>query len=343
MNQSRGGGFVAILLAFAAFVVALLTWIAPFDPIGPSPLSPNKSEPGFIVTPIPSEDTPTTNSIAVVDWSAYGTANPSQAGDIRTIWRGGVLVEQVFVQAGSFRMGSEDGNGDEQPIHEVTLDAFWIDRTEVTNKQFAAFVADTGYETSADHLHAGVTWQHPRGPLSDLNGLDNHPVVNISWVDALAFATWASGRLPTEAEWEYAARGPQSLVYPWGNVLDSRRLNFCDVNCQFDWADKSVDDGYELTAPVATYPEGDNWIGAVDMAGNVWEWVNDWYESDYYERSSNANPPGPRSGDTKVLRGGSWLNGGRDNRSAFRLNFYAAYWSPYIGFRVVEPLSDPGS
>lgn len=240
-------------------------------------------------------------------------------------------------------MGSEDGNSYEQPIHEVTLDAFWMDRTEVTNRQFAAFVAETGYKTRADDLHAGDTWQHPRGPLSDIHGLDNHPVVNISWGDSLAFATWASGRLPTEAEWEYAARGPQSLTYPWGNVFEGRWLNFCDVNCRFDWADKSVDDGYELTAPVATYPEGDTWIGAVDMAGNVWEWVNDWYEGDYYERSPNANPPGPRTGDAKVLRGGSWLNGGWDSRSAFRLNFYAAYWASNIGFRVVEPVSNPDS
>ena len=231
-------------------------------------------------------------------------------------------MTMVFVPSGTFLMGSDpdddpDAQNDEQPQHQVTLGAFWLDQTEVTNEQFGQFVtASPGYETTAEsegtgYIYmdggaeetAGVDWQHPSGPDSDLSGLNSHPVVLVSWEDADAYCEWAGGSLPTEAQWEYAARGKDSRLYPWGNEFDGTQLNFCDTNCEFSLKDASVDDGYEQTAPVGNY-SGDSWVGAQDMAGNVWEWVADWYGS--YSGASQNNPTGPADGTFKVLRGGAW-------------------------------------
>lgn len=170
-----------------------------------------------------------------------------------------------------------------------------------------AWIAPFRLITNNDWLYTDrADWRHPQGPSSSLTGLSQHPVVLVSWDDATAFCEWAGGRLPTEAEWEYAARGPQNRVYPWGDSFDGRRLNYCDKNCPFDWADQAVDDGYEFTAPSGSYPNGASWVGALDMAGNVWEWVNDWYGS--YGLSLQTNPTGPASDEYRVLRGGAWSN-----------------------------------
>jgi formylglycine-generating enzyme required for sulfatase activity len=271
----------------------------------------------------------------------------TQAGDIRTVVRGDVEVEQVFVPAGSFMMGSEDGSSDEQPVHEVTLDAFWIDRTEVTNAQFGLFVADTGYYTTAErrggstifsysgwNVTEGAAWDHPQGPASNLDGLGQHPVVQVSWDDATAFCEWAGGRLPTEAEWEYAARGPDNLVYPWGNAFDGTRLNYCDQNCLFDWTDQSVDDGYEFTAPVGSYSNGASWIGALDMAGNIWEWVQDRYGE--YGSSPQTNPQGLSVGESRVLRGGAYHGNGSAGRTSNRIHYQQGVTDYAVGFRCAQ-------
>jgi len=230
-------------------------------------------------------------------------------------------MTMVYVPEGSFPMGSEEGDDDEKPVHEVSLDAFWIDRTEVTNAKFAQFVEATGHETMAEkggggyaysngewQKTEGADWQHPSGPGSDLNGLEDHPVVHVFSYDAEAYCEWAGARLPSEAEWEYAARGPEGLIFPWGDGFDGEKTNFCDVNCPFDHADQESDDGYAFTAPVGSYPEGESWSGALDMSGNVWEWVNDWYNENYYADSPERNPQGPDSGEGKRPRGGGWNN-----------------------------------
>jgi formylglycine-generating enzyme required for sulfatase activity len=263
-------------------------------------------------------------------------------------------MTMIYVPAGSFTMGSDESELNQRPAHEISLDAFWIDRTEVTNTQFMEFVAVTGYETTAEKLGFsnvtvpstwvstdGADWQHPQGPGSDLEDLEGHPVFHISWVDADAYCSWVGARLPTEAEWEYAARGPESLKYPWGDDFDGEKANWCDASCRMRWADGVANDGYSFVAPAGNYPAGASWVGALDMAGNLWEWVKDWYESDYYAEAPEHNPQGPESGELKLLRGGGFDNQANQLRGAYRLggdspeNSYDGY-----GFRCVVTPSE---
>lgn len=242
----------------------------------------------------------------------------------------------VYVPAGSFTMGSNPevdaaAGPSEQPAHTVSLDAFWLDQTEVTNAMFGRFVEATGYVTTAEiegdgriqeerqpEVVPGTDWRHPRGPESDLTGLENHPVLQVSWFDAQAYCTWAGGGLPTEAQWEYAARGPENRLYPWGNEFDGNLVNFCDVNCPFPYANAAYDDGSERLGPVGTLPGGASWVGAFDMVGNVWEWVADWYGETYYSSSPAENPTGPDTGEARVLKGGSWYDDAPHVRAAQR-------------------------
>ena len=245
----------------------------------------------------------------------------TQAGDIRTVVRGDVEVEQVFVPAGSFMMGSEDGSSDEQPVHEVTLDAFWIDRTEVTNAQFAGCVAAWACQPPAN------TSSFTRDQYYGNDAFADYPVLYVSWNDASDFCAWAGGRLPTEAEWEFAARGPEGFIYPWGNDgPSSDLLNFL-LNFNSNVGD---------TSKVGSYSNGASWVGALDMAGNVWEWVNDWYDSGYYGKSPDANPAGPVSGEYRVLRGGAWNNGDDYARSSNRFNFHPVDRYDVVGFRCAQ-------
>ncbi len=234
-------------------------------------------------------------------------------------------MELVFVQSGEFEMGSVEGNEDEKPVHTVYLDAFWIDKYEVTNAQYAIFLNEMGNQIEGEatwldagdedvHIHqSGGKWQAD-------SGYSNHPAVEMSWYGALAYCEWAGRRLPTEAEWEKAARGEDGRMYPWGNETDS-----------------SLGDHYRKgrgTAPVGSYPAGVSPYGALDMAGNVWEWVADWYDDTYYQNSPYKNPQGSTSESHHVLRGGAWGLGEIYLRSTFR------YWhspvnlsSYYVGFR----------
>ncbi len=243
-------------------------------------------------------------------------------------------AEMVFVPAGAFLMGSESLGDDERPVRTVFLDDFWLDRYEVTNEQFSRFVETTGYETEAEQegwgwISAGAEWEavdganwrHPAGPDSDLDGKADHPVVLISWADANIYCQWANKRLPTEAEWEKAARGPAGAVYAWGESFDATLAN-------------TEEGGYGDTLPVGSFsPAGDSPYGAADMTGNVWEWVADWYDNDYYQEAPADNPPGPPTGSDKVLRGGSWLFDQLYARSAFRYNVRPDYTYDFTGFR----------
>ncbi len=281
------------------------------------------------------------------------TATATPANWRVAVLPGGVGSGQVLVPAGAFMMGAddEDSDTDEDPIHEVRLDAFWLDVTEVTNVQYAAFAADTGFVT-ADELDGegytvltdtfenvrGANWRHPRGPESDIIGQDDLPVTLVSYDDARAYCTWAGGRLPTEAEWEYAARGPSAPLYPWGDVFSEQRVNACDRNCPMRWADDSFNDGYTFAAAVATFGGGVSWVGAEDMAGNVWEWTADWYDEDYYGASPVDNPTGPSGSvdeDGKSVRGGAWSSTKQGVRSTTRVSVGAWRGHFDVGFRCV--------
>jgi formylglycine-generating enzyme required for sulfatase activity len=225
-------------------------------------------------------------------------------------------MKMVYVPGGTFEMGSADDDPnageDEKPQHEVTLDAFWIDKYEVSNAQYTRCV------------EAGACQASGFADDTTYNGAD-YPVVGVSWEDAAVYCEWVNGQLPTEAEWEYAARGPDSLIYTWGNdPPDDSLLNY-DYNVS-------------VPAQVGSYPEGASWADALDMAGNVWEWVNDWYGRDYYASSPPLAPKGPETGETKVLRGGGWNNSGEYVRAAFRYSNLLGSRYDTTGFRcVVEP------
>jgi sulfatase modifying factor 1 len=279
----------------------------------------------------------------VLDTSRSATANDAPPG-------------MVWIRGGRFWMGT-DHMEDAQPVHQVEVKGFWIDRTNVTNEEFARFVKATGYVTiaerpldpkefpnlapdelapgsvvftpptgpvSLDHPLAwwrfvkGANWQHPQGPGSNLAGKEQYPVVQIAWPDAVAYAKWAGKRLPTEAEWEFAARGGRDRQnYPWGNQLNPNGKWMANT-FQGHFPDKNTsEDGYAGVAPVASYPPND--FGLYDMSGNVWQWVADWYRPDYYAQLGREeipiNPEGPfdsfdpqEPGVAKrVQKGGSFL------------------------------------
>jgi formylglycine-generating enzyme required for sulfatase activity/predicted Ser/Thr protein kinase len=237
----------------------------------------------------------------------------------------------IYVPGGTFQMGSDDDGvdyalqlcsehrdncerswfEDEQPVHGVTLDAFWIDKYEVTNVQYAVFLNEQGNQTEG-----GATWldlddedcliEEDGEQFQPRSGYADYPVIEVSWYGAAAYCEWSGARLPTEVEWEYAGRGPEGYVFPWGNTFDDTRLNFCDRNCPYAWEATEYDDKYEHVAPVASFPDGTSWCDALDMAGNVWEWVADWYGN--YSSGAQTNPTGPETGDLRVLRGGSWYS-----------------------------------
>lgn len=231
----------------------------------------------------------------------------------------------VFVPAGDFLLGSRqddpEADEDEKPQRVIYLDGFWIDKTEISNARYQKCVAAGVCAESA------VLWSRYRQP--DL------PVVSVSWEQASAYCHWAGGRLPSEAEWEKAARGADGRSYPWGDHFDGTRLNYCDKNCIADWRDPTADDGYSYTAPVGSYLAGASPFGALDMSGNVWEWTADWYAPDAYQSAPYKNPGGPENGRQRVIRGGSWLYNGRSLRTTERHKEAPHYRYENIGFRCV--------
>jgi formylglycine-generating enzyme required for sulfatase activity/tRNA A-37 threonylcarbamoyl transferase component Bud32 len=310
-------GLILTLLIGGGWLVASMVTPTPTATLTPSPSSPTLDETSTPTSP-PSE-TPTSTTVTQV-----------REKD------GAVMV---YVPAGTFWMGSDDSDPDaysnEKPQHEVYLDAFWIDRTEVTNGQYRRCVADGACNPPSKSGSSARESYYGNAEF------DDYPVVYVDWSQAEAYCAWAGARLPTEAEWEKAARGDDRRIYPWGDAFDGSRLNFCDRDCQFDWKDEKVDDGYADTAPVGSYPVGASPYGALDMAGNVWEWVADWYADDYYTHSPGNNPQGPGSGTLRVVRGGSWRDPQRYVRAAYRSENGPSYASSYRGFRCAR--SAPGS
>jgi formylglycine-generating enzyme required for sulfatase activity len=228
----------------------------------------------------------------------------------------------VRIPGGSFVMGTDDGFPYEGPAHRVRVSAFFMDRHEVTNDQFEKFVKATRHVTESERLGfsgvfdpkkkawapvKGASWRHPEGPGSSLRGRRRHPVVHVSWSDAAAYARWAGKRLPTEAEWERAARGGHAArLYPWGNDLRPRGRFAANI-WQGDFPEHDLgEDGFSRIAPVESFAAND--YGLYDIAGNVWEWTADTFGPDTYDRPADLlDPKGPATGEEKVIRGGSWI------------------------------------
>ncbi len=314
----------------------------------------------------------------------------NRQGNLHVVKKDGM----VLIPGGTLLMGgdNEQAGEDEYPKHPVTIQAFWMDETEVTNAQFKTFVEETGYVTIAEReidwnelakdLPAGrdkpndsqlqpgslvfqkpadlyksmdpsswwswipgASWHQPEGPGSGIDSLWDHPVVHIAWKDAVAYADWAGKRLPTEAEWEWAARGGlKNKIYPWGDklVIDGKPIaNFYQGLFPFENLDK---DGFVGTAPVRSFPP--NGYGLYDMAGNVWEWCDDWYDYQYYTRRDNQ-VKGPETTydpvmpymKQKVIRGGSFLcaeNYCSGYRNARRMRTSPDTGLNHTGFRCVK-------
>ena len=283
-------------------------------------------------------------------------------GDVATSHHTAQTNTMIWIPGGAFRMGSDRHYVEEAPAHRVIVDGFWMDATPVTNRQFAAFVAATGHVTMAERkpdpkdypgalphmLRAGslvfnptprpvsledwsqwwsfkfgADWRHPLGPGSSIRELDDHPVVHVAYPDALAYARWAGKALPTEAQWEYAARGGlEGAEFAWGDELTPGGLHMANIWQGAFPFENTAEDGFERTSPVGSYPA--NGYGLFDMIGNVWEWTCDWYEPGHPDEALKACciPRNPRGGreersydplqpsvriPRKVLKGGSHL------------------------------------
>ena len=261
-----------LLLSVAFLALAVIACICIPTPTPPEPPTERPT--------LPPTAAPT--AAPTVEPTPEGPPVGPSLGDTRIRPADGMVM--VFVPGGTFQMGSAEGdptaNDDEFPQHAVTLDGFWMDQTEVMNAQYELCVEDD------------VCWPSGHAGVEDYRGSD-YPVVTVNWHNAAEFCAWAGARLPTEAEWEYAARGPEGHIYPWGDEAPTGEL------CNFD-----SNEGGPI--PPGSYPAGASWCGALDMAGNVYEWVADWYAEDYYESSPSQNPTGPEVGEFVVLRGGSW-------------------------------------
>lgn len=242
-------------------------------------------------------------------------------------------VEEILIPAGAFQMGCDPNNPaengcsepwqtDEQPLHMVYLDAYYIDKYEVTNVRYKACV-DGGGCTAPQRSDS---YSRPFYYGNDTYA--NYPVIHVTWHQAHTFCSWAGKRLPTEAEWEKAARGPNDTrKYPWGNE---------EPSCSFVNYRGQLGDCISDTDQIGSYPAGASPYGVMDMAGNVWEWVNDWYDEDYYSVSTDSNPRGPAVGTRRVMRGGSWIFLDIQVRSAGRGNVIPPFWDYDLGFRCVR-------
>ena len=222
----------------------------------------------------------------------------------------------VRIPAGEFEMG--DGKDTDCPKHKIELSEYWIGVYCVTNQQYGRFVSETKHSAPEKAIRGTPIWKNGQCPAEKLD----HPVVCVSWDDCVAYANWAGLSLPTEAQWEKAARGPEGFIYPWGDEWDQNK-------CRND-----KNKGSGETAPAWNYPNGTSGYGTFQQAGNVREWCADWYEDSYYSKSPAKDPTGPNGGSGRVDRGGSWLSSAYVCRSANRSGSAPGIRDGDLGFRV---------
>jgi serine/threonine-protein kinase len=301
-----GLGVVVFGIAGIAMVILLVGWLAKAEKtnVPPASTEANTANPSRADAPPATQTLPVTKTLAATETVSASAIPKIEIGRSK-LGKDGMLL--LYVPAGEFRMGSENGNSDEKPVHSVTLDAYWIDQNEVTNSMYAVCLKagicqDTGSKLITDPAYA------------------SSPVVDISWNKAKIYCEWAGRRLPSEAEWEKAARGTDERQYPWGNEDPTcDRVNFSTCSGKTD--------------PVGSHPAGASPYGALDMAGNVWEWVADRYDGTYYQDSPASNPLGPETPEYRVLRGGSWNYYDLDVRSTRRDRYFPSFASHVTGSR----------
>ena len=339
MASHRRRAFITTSVALAALVLASCagdddttesTTSTTAEASSTTAASTTTQEPASTTTTEP----PTTTTLVAPACSDTVTAG-DEPGQQRT---DGCGAAQVWVPTGSYVQGTESLEGldipswaenearSEQPAHEVEITSgFWMDLHEVTNAAFDSFVTAGGYGDPTHWSEDGWAWvSRKRDSLPvDCGGAPDEPRVCVTWYEAEAYASWRGGRLPTEAEWEYAARGPDSSIYPWGDEWDPDLANVVDS---------------EGLVAVGTYPGGVSWIGALDMAGNAMEWVSDWMSYTYYASEPSVDPKGPDGGAQKIEKGGWWGSVPYVARSAYRhFEDPPTYQDHHIGFRVVTP------
>ncbi len=285
------------------------------------------------------------------EWESH----PARADRLAAIKRGFEEAEcstdlvpegMIFVEGGSFIMGCLEGDNDcqddEKPRHEVILDDFYIGKYEVTNAEYCEFLNAKGKHKDGDKTWLAIESsyckiEYKNGRYTPKSAYGKHPVVVVTWYGADAYAKWKGMRLPTEAEWEYAARS-RGKNEKWAGTSSEGRLdsygNFCDKNCSYSWKKENANDGYERTAPVGSFQPND--LGVYDMSGNVWEWCSDWYDKEYYKTSPKINPQNTYKNKFRSLRGGSWDDLPRNCRTSYRYNFSPSNTVIIAGFRLAQ-------
>lgn len=318
----------------AVFVTLLPTKTPTLRVTAAATATPTHASRTNTATPRPVIEAPVPTPIATINAS---TLTPNIVRDGQNIVQNGVPM--VYVPGGTFTMGA-DNAGSESPAHSVKLSPFYIDRFEVTNRLWAACVVAKACSLP------GSTDDFAGRPYFGVEATNDYPVIYISWFNADAYCRWRGARLPTEAEWEMAARWNPSTgavtAYPWGDAWDQTRLNYCDAGCILGdptFIDPNFNDGWPQMAPVGHFSNGASPVGALDMAGNVAEWVADWYSSAFYAASPAENPLGPSTGSAKVTRGGGWSLDRYWTRSTARPYFGQLTQAAGIGFRCAIPAS----
>lgn len=347
--QTLAVGGVVVLTMFVLILFAAVNGLAN------SPATPTTtSAPSTSVTSLPSL-LPSTNTPDTPLQVTPTIPLPTMTAGARMVSVTDTMT-LIYIPAGNFLLGSAESDTlaheDERSQFSVYLDAYWIDQTEVTVAQFQDFVTAAEYQTDAERgcckgryakpggdvfapgtfFVKDASWKLPEGGTV-AEALPRQPVVQVSWNDAAAYCQWAGRRLPTESEWDKAARGTEGLIYPWGNDFDGGLLNFCDKNCAGNWRDRTVDDGFGRMGNVGTFADGASPYGLLDMSGNVREWVNDFYDFRGYYRYPTENPTGPATGETHVMRGGSWLDSADRVRVEARESGVPDSRSDVVGFR----------